>query len=191
MIKTFLVLPSLLLASCAQVETEGQKSSAVDSLRTSRVANKHPGNTRFRPVRQLSRRVNGDREILKASVDGRKLVAVLSWRPYHADLDGQVPKWFGDMNRRPPRFVVDSLTLTVDGKAFRIPWSRTRVLCSQWSPKKACLLLYTSGKNVGLTVDVGDGSEAWTSSYLIDPATLRLLSHEVEDCAAFHNYSVE
>ena len=191
MIRTFPVLLTLLLVSCAPVEPEGQVKSSADSVRKSRVASKHPGNTRFRPVPQLSRRVTGDREVLKASVDGRNVVAVLSWRPYHADLDGQVKKWYGDMGEPPPRFVVDSLRLTVDQRTLRIPWTRTRSLCSQWKPKLPSMSLLTSGSNLGLTVSVGDGAEGWTSSYLINPASLRLLSHQVEDGPTFDNYSVD
>jgi hypothetical protein len=38
---------------------------------------------------------------------------------------------------------------------------------------------------------VGDGAESWTASYLLDPATLTLLSHQVEDGPTFDNFSVE
>lgn len=191
MIRALPALPLFLLAACAPVEQEGQINSAADSQRKIRVASKHPGNTRFRPVQDVSRRVTGDREVLKAAVNGRNLVAVLSWRPYHADLDGQVKTWYGDMGEPPPRFVVDSLRLTVDQRTVRIPWARTRSLCSQWKPKLPSLSLLTSGSNLGLTVSVGDGAESWTSSYLINPTSLRLLSHQVEDGPTFDNYSVD
>jgi len=95
------------------------------------------------------------------------------------------------MTRPPPRFVVDSLTVTVDGSTLPIPRSRTRSLCSQWKPELPSLNLFTSGNNLGVAIDVGDGSESWTSSYLLHHAPLRLLSHQVDDAGAFHNFSVE
>lgn len=75
-----------------------------------------------------------------------------------------------------------------------IPRSRTRSLCSQRAtlePQFPKLALFTAGSNLGLTVGVGDGAESWTASYLLDPATLTLLSHQVEDGPTFDNFSVE
>ena len=34
---------------------------------------------------------------------------------------------------------------------------------------------------------LGDGGEAWTASYVINPATGALVSHQVHDGPAFHN----
>ena len=131
---------------------------------------------------------------MTASVNGWEITATLTWRPYRADLDGEVATWYGDMTRPPPRFVVDSLTLSVDATALSIPRSRIRSLCSQRAtlqPQFPKLLLFTSGSYLGLTVDVGDGASSWTSSYLVHPSPPRLLSHQVEDAGTFHNFSVD
>ena len=188
-------LPALLLVlvACGTVKDENPQATAPAQAQEAPVADQHPAGTRFHPVKGLSNKITGPREVIKASVNGREVTATLTWRPYRADLDHQVATWHGDMTRPPPRFVVDSLTLTVDGSTLPIPRSRTRSLCSQrdtLTPQFPKLLLFTSGNNLGLTVDVGDGAASWTSSYLLNPATLSLLSHQVEDGPAFHNFSV-
>ncbi len=194
------LLLCLLLAACGTVKDERPEPTAPDQGRkaptapTAPVADKHPAGIRFHPVKGLSNKITGHREVMKASVNGREIVAVLAWRPYRADLDGNVEVWYGDMTRPPPRFVVASLALTVDGTTLTIPKSRTRSLCSQRAtlePQFPKLRLFTSGTNLGLTVDVGDGAEGWTSSYVVNPATLTLLSHQVEDGPTFDNFSVE
>jgi len=184
-------LTCLLLVACGTVKDGNPQPPATDQAHKAPVTDKHPAGIRFHPVKGLSNEITGNREVMKASVNGREIVATLTWRPYRADLDGQVATWYGDMTRPSPRFVVDSLALTVDGTTLPIPQSRTRSLCSQWEPKIPKLLLFTSGSNLGLTVDVGDGAESWTSSYLLDPAPLSILSHQVEDGPTFHNFSVE
>ena len=184
-------LTCLLLVACGTVKDGNPQPPATDQAHKAPVTDKHPAGIRFHPVKGLSNEITGNREVMKASVNGREIVATLTWRPYRADLDGQVATWYGDMTRPPPRFVVDSLALTVDGTTLPIPQSRTRSLCSQWEPKIPKLLLFTSGSNLGLTVDVGDGAESWTSSYLLVPAPLSILSHQVEDGPTFHNFSVE
>ena len=187
-------LPALLLVACGTIKDESPQATTPVQAQEAPVADQHPSGTRFHPVKDLSHQITGNREIMTASVNGREIAATLTWRPYRADLDDQVATWHGDMTRPPPRFVVDSLTLTVDGSTLPIPRSRTRSLCSQrdtLTPQFPKLLLFTSGNNLGLTVDVGDGAESWTSSYLLHPAPLRLLSHQVEDGPTFHNFSVE
>ena len=184
-------LPALLLVACSTVKDERPQPPATAQAHKAPVADKHPAGIRFHPVKGLSNKITGPREVMKASVNGQEIVAVLTWRPYHADLDGKVATWYGDMTRPPPRFVVDSLALTVDGTTLPIPQSRTRSLCSQWKPELPSLKLFTSGNNLGLAVDVGDGATSWTSSYVVNPATLSLLSHQVEQGPAFHNFSVE
>jgi len=190
-VKTLLsCLPALLLVACGTVKDEIPQAPATGQAHKAPVADQHPAGTRFHPLKGLSHKITGPREVIKASVNGREIIAVLTWRPYRADLDGKIATWHGDMTRPPPRFVVDSLTLTVDGSTLPIPRSRTRSLCSQWKPELPSLKLFTSGNNLGLAVDVGDGATSWTSSYLLNPATLSLLSHQVEDGPAFHNFSV-
>jgi len=41
------------------------------------------------------------------------------------------------------------------------------------------------GKNLCLYVTVGDGSDAWAASYIINPDTGALLSHSVERASVF------
>ena len=183
-------LPALLLVACGTVKDGNPQAPATGQAHKAPVADQHPAGTRLHPLKGLSHTITGPRELIKASVNGREIIAVLTWRPYRADLDGKIATWHGDMTRPPPRFVVDSLTLTVDGNTLPIPRSRTRSLCSQWKPELPSLKLFTSGNNLGLAVDVGDGATSWTSSYLLNPATLSLLSHQVEDGPAFHNFSV-
>ena len=187
-------LPALLLVACGPVKDQKEQPLAPDRERKAPVANQHPVGTRFHPVKGLSHQIIGNREVMTASVNGREITATLTWRPYRADLDGEVATWYGDMTRPPPRFVVDSLTLSVDATALSMPRSRIRSLCSQRAtlqPQFPTLLLFTSGSYLGLTVDVGDGASSWTGSYLVDPSPPRLLSHQIEDAGAFHNFSVD
>ena len=187
-------LPALLLVACGPVKDQKEQPPAPDRERQAPVADQHPAGTRFHPVKGLSHQIMGNREVMTASVNGREITATLTWRPYRADLDGEVATWYGDMTRPPPRFVVDSLTLSVDATALSIPRSRIRSLCSQRAtlqPQFPTLLLFTSGSYLGLTVDVGDGASSWTGSYLVDPSPPRLLSHQIEDAGAFHNFSVD
>ena len=187
-------LPALLLVACGPVKDQKEQPPAPDRERKAPVANQHPVGTRFHPVKGLSHQIIGNREVMTASVNGREITATLTWRPYRADLDGEVATWYGDMTRPPPRFVVDSLTLSVDATALSIPRSRIRSLCSQRAtlqPQFPKLLLFTSGSYLGLTVDVGDGASSWTSSYLVHPSPPRLLSHQVELADHFHNFSVD
>ena len=187
-------LPALLLVACGPVKDQKEQPPAPDRERQAPVADQHPAGTRFHPVKGLSHQIMGNREVMTASVNGREITATLTWRPYRADLDGEVATWYGDMTRPPPRFVVDSLTLSVDATALSIPRSRIRSLCSQRAtlqPQFPTLLLFTSGSYLGLTVDVGDGASSWTGSYLVDPSPPRLLSHQIEDAGAFHNVSVD
>ena len=187
-------LPALLLVACGPVKDQKEQPPAPDRERQAPVADQHPAGTRFHPVKGLSHQIIGNREVMTASVNGREITATLTWRPYRADLDGEVATWYGDMTRPPPRFVVDSLTLSVDATALSIPRSRIRSLCSQRAtlqPQFPKLLLFTSGSYLGLTVDVGDGASSWTSTYRLQPVPLRLLSHQIEDAGAFHNFSVD
>ena len=184
-------LPALLLVACGPVKDESPQATTPAQAQEAPVADQHPSGTRFHPIKGLSHQITGNREIMTASVNGREIAATLTWRPYRADLDGEVATWYGDMTRPPPRFVVDSLTLTVDGSTLPIPRPRTRSLCSQWEPKIPSLLLFTCGNTLGLTVDVGDGAESWASSYLVHPSPPRLLSHQVEDAGTFDNFSVD
>ena len=187
-------LPALLLVACGPVKDQKEQPPAPDRERQAPVADQHPAGTRFHPVKGLSHQIMGNREVMTASVNGREITATLTWRPYRADLDGEVATRYGDMTRPPPRFVVDALTLSVAATARSLPPSRIRSLCSQRAthqPQFPKLLLFTSGNYLGLTVDVGDGASSWTSSYLVHPSPPRLLTHQVEDAGTFHNFSVD
>ena len=138
-------------------------------------------------VTGLTNTVTGKREVMKASVDGKDVVAVLSWRDYSAKRDGAVTKWYGDMASPPPKFVVESLSISIDGKGMIVPQSKTRYMASKWMNGVSHLGLYLKGKNLCFYMDVGDGAEAWTASYVVDPTTRTILSHDVEDASEFHN----
>ena len=130
-------LPALLLVACGPVKDESPQATAPAQAQEAPVADQHPAGTRFHPVKGLSHQIIGNREVMTASVNGREITATLTWRPYRADLDGEVATWYGDMTRPPPRVVVDSRTLTVEATARTIPRSRIRSLCS---PEQTFLL---------------------------------------------------
>jgi hypothetical protein len=131
--------------------------------------------------------IDGPREIMKAKVDGKNVIAVLIWRPYDAAKDGSVVKWYGDMGTPPPKFVVDSLIISVDGRGTMVPRSKYGYLCSQWPNASKSLGLVTHGKNLCIYVNVGDGAEGWTASYVVNPSTGSLVSHQMQDGPEFHN----
>jgi len=141
----------------------------------------------WKKVTGVTSTVNGMREVMKVKVDGRDVVAVLQWRSYNAAVDGAVTRWYGDMGSPPPKFVVDSLLISIDGRGVIVPNTKTRYLCSQWMNGLAHLGLYLKGKDLCIYLDVGDGAEAWSASYILNPATAALLSHNVQDGPSFHN----
>jgi len=141
----------------------------------------------WKKVPSVTNTVTGKREVMKASIGGKDIVAVLSWRDYSAKRDGVVTKWYGDMGSPPPKFVVESLLVSIDGKGMIVPQSKTRYMASQWMNGVSHLGLYLKGKNLCVYMDVGDGAESWTASYVVNPSTGALVSHEVEDGPAFHN----
>ena len=138
-------------------------------------------------VTGVSNQVQGMREVMKAKVGERNVIAVLIWRPYDAAKDSSVGKWYGDMASPPPKYVADSLIVSIDGKGVVIPRSNYRYLASQWMNDSKSLGIYSQGKNLGVYVDVGDGAEGWTASYVINAATGSLVSHQVQDGPEFHN----
>ena len=46
---------------------------------------------------------------------------------------------------------------------------------------------YQSGEHLNIYVNVGDGSEAWTASYIIHLDTGALVSHKMYEGPEFHN----
>lgn len=131
--------------------------------------------------------LSGPREILRAKSGSKEVMAVLTWRPYDAAKDASIAKWYGDMSTPPPKFVVDSLIISVDGRGTLVPRSKFGYLCSQWSNASKSLGLVTHGNNLCVYVNVGDGAEAWTASYVISSSTGSLISHQVHDGPEFHN----
>jgi len=112
---------------------------------------------------------------------------VLSWRDYSAKLDAAVPKWYGDMASPPPKFVAQSLMISIDGKGMSVHQSKTRYLASQWMNESKSLGLVMKGSNLCVFVNVGDGAESWTATYVVNPSTGALVFHAVEDRSEFHN----
>ncbi|MBT8045380.1 MAG: hypothetical protein KJO79_10555 [Verrucomicrobiae bacterium] len=141
----------------------------------------------WKTVPGVTTTVNGMREVMKAKVDGKEVVAMLTWRNYSQKLDGAVTKWYGDMGTPPPKFVVDSLLISIDGKGTIVPKSKSRYLASQWMNGSKSLGLVMKNKNLCVFVNVGDGGESWTASYEVNPSTGSLISHEVVDGPEFHN----
>lgn len=141
----------------------------------------------WKAVTGVTTTVTGKREVMKATVDGKDVVAVLSWRDYSEKLDGAVTKWYGDMASPPPKFVAESLLISIDGKGMIVPQSKTRYLASQWMNESKSLGLVMKNKNLCVFVNVGDGAEGWTATYVVSSSTGTLVSHVVEDGAAFHN----
>lgn len=138
-------------------------------------------------ITKVSHTVEGMLEVMKLEADGKEIIVALEWRKYSNITDIEVPKWYGDMGRPPAKYVVKSLTVSVDGKGVSIPEANYRYLASQWMNGVEHLGVYNSGKNLNIYVNVGDGAEGWTSSYVISPATGTLVSHKVYDGPAFHN----
>ena len=155
------------------------------------VASKRPvanqPETSMKAVPGVTSTVMGSREIMRAKVNGKEVMAVLTWRPYDAAQDGSVNRWYGDMGSPPPKFVVDSLIISVDGRGAIVPRSKYGYLCSQWSNGTKNLGLVTQGENLCVYVNVGDGGEAWTAAYVVNPASGTLVSHQVHDGPAFHH----
>ena len=52
----------------------------------------------WKKVPGVTNSVTGEREVMKASVGGKDVVAVLSWRDYSAKRDGAVTKWYVNLN---------------------------------------------------------------------------------------------
>ena len=67
-------LTCLLLAACGTVKREAPEPAAPDQAHKAPVADKHPAGIRFHPVKGLSNKITGPREVMKASVKaGRSL----------------------------------------------------------------------------------------------------------------------
>lgn len=172
----FCLLFCLLVAACAP---SGGVSSSGDPGRDQDEA------VVWSKVQEVVNATNEMREVMKAKVADREVVAVLQWRAFNGRGDALQATWYGDMGSPPPTYVVESLLISMDGRGLMVPMAQTRYLCSQWMNDTARLGLYLKGKNLCLYVTVGDGSDAWAASYIINPDTGALLSHSVERASAF------
>lgn len=172
-------LPALLLLSASCDPNAAKKST--------KPVGEQAAAAPMKSVAGVDSTLSGPREVMKAKTDGHEVIAVLTWREYDAAKDGSVTKWYGDMGTPPPKFVVESLMISVDGRGTMVPNSKTAYLGSQWANAAKRLGLVSQGKNLCVYVNVGDGAEAWTASYVVNPATGSLVSHQVQDGAEFHN----
>ena len=136
-------------------------------------------------VPEVMNATNEMREVMKAKVASREVVAVLQWRAFNGRRDALQAAWYGDMGSPPPTYVAESLLISIDGRGLMVPAAQTRYLCSQWMNDAARLGLYLKGENLCIYVTVGDGSDAWIASYIINPDTGALLSHSVERASVF------
>ena len=136
-------------------------------------------------VPEVMNATNEMREVMKAKVATREVVAVLQWRAFNGRRDALQASWYGDMGSPPPTYVAESLLISIDGRGLMVPAAQTRYLCSQWMNDTARLGLYLKGENLCIHVTVGDGSDAWIASYIINPDTGALLSHSVERASVF------
>ncbi|MBK1832114.1 hypothetical protein JIN77_15360 [Verrucomicrobiaceae bacterium R5-34] len=166
---TFLCI-GLIMASCAPQASDSPSSVPVAKVVT--------------PERHT---VDGMHEVMKFTDAGREVIVALDWRKYSTAKDSALELVYGDMSRPPAQYMVDQLTVSIDGKGVAIPAANYSYLGSQWMNEIKHLGVYKSGSKLNIYVNVGDGSEAWTASYLIDPATGTLVSHKVYDGAEFHN----
>lgn len=138
-------------------------------------------------ITEVSHIKNGMSEVKKITVDGKAVIISMQWRAYSLAQDAAVTTWYGDMSRPPAKYVVNSFTVSVDGKNVNIPQSKYRYLASQWMNEIKKIGVFKQGKDLNVYVDLGDGSEAWTASYVINPAGAVLVFHEVHDGVDFHN----
>ena len=137
-------------------------------------------------VPESANMVGDMREVMKAKVGDRDVVAVLQWRPYNGRQDALQTTWYGDMDSPPPTYVAESLLISVNGRGLMVPSAQTRYLCSQWMNSNPRLGLYLRGSNLCIYITVGDDSDAWCASYIVNPETGALVSHNVERASKFH-----
>jgi len=128
-------------------------------------------------VPESANMVGDMREVMKAKVGDRDVVAVLQWRPYNGRQDALQTTWYGDMDSPPPTYVAESLLISVNGRGLMVPSAQTRYLCSQWMNSNPRLGLYLRGSNLCIYITVGDDSDAWCASYIVNPETGALVSH--------------
>lgn len=139
----------------------------------------------WRQVPEVAHVVSDMREVLKAKVAEGEVAAVLQWRPFNGVKDAYQAVWYGDMGTPPPTYVVQSLIISIDGRGVMVPEAKTRYLCSQWMNDNPRLGLCMRGEDLCVFVRLGDGSQAWVASYIVNAQTGALLSHEVQDARSF------
>ncbi|MGB2186923.1 MAG: hypothetical protein ACPH5P_09645 [Akkermansiaceae bacterium] len=139
----------------------------------------------FSKVPEVSHVMDDMREVLKAKVGNNEVVAMLQWRPYNGLKDAYQNVWYGDMGSPPPVYVAQSLIISINGRGLMVPDAKTRYLCSQWMNDNPRLGLYLRGEDLCVFVRLGDGSQAWVASYIVNPQTGALLAHQVQDARSF------
>ena len=137
-------------------------------------------------VPEVVNMANDMREVMKAKIGSSEVVAVLQWRAYNGRRDALQTTWYGDMKSPPPTYVVESLLISVDGRGLMVPAAQTRYLCSQWMNNTPRLGLYLKGEDLCIYITLGDGSDAWCASYIVNLESGALISHQVESQRAFH-----
>jgi len=163
---------AMCLASCATTNQNSSRSSVSSEALT---------------ITPISHTKGDMSEVLNFKASGKTVIATLQWRPYSAALDSSVTKWYGDMGRPPAKYVVKSLTVTIDGKLVNIPASKYRNLASQWMTDYESMGVTRRGRNIDIYIGVGDGSESWISSYVIRLSDGWVVAHEVIDGPSYSN----
>lgn len=139
-------------------------------------------------AKQISRVDEGKTGSITYQIYDHKATAELSWRKYDAARDGQIKEWYGDMTTPPPAYVLDKLTLSVDGTPIPIPESKYRYMASQWKQNASGNTHFIMRDGLGcLLVTVGDGGEAYSATYVFDPVKKTLVHHSIEDAPSVDN----
>ncbi|SHK09651.1 hypothetical protein SAMN02745181_3250 [Rubritalea squalenifaciens DSM 18772] len=142
----------------------------------------------WRDAKEVNRVNKGLAGTVTYQIYDHKATASLSWRKYDATKDANIKEWVGDMGTPPPAYVLDKLTLSVDGASIAVPKSKYQFICSQWKPNGAGNTHFIQRDGLGcLLVTVGDGGEAYSVVYVFDPVKKTLVYHSVEDGPSVDN----
>jgi len=124
---------------------------------------------------------NGMIRTAKTTAGGHVVEATMVWRPYRAATDGSVASWYGDMGRPPPIYVVQQLTISVNGNPVSIPPSAYRSYCTQWEPLGEGIEFFKRGSTYRLLLSLGDGAEAWAGYFDFVPGSPVLKAQGTKD----------
>jgi len=163
---------TLFLVSCAStVQESSNKNESSELLR----------------IASTSHHKDGMNEVMKFSASGKNVTVALIWRNYSTALDSSITTWYGDMACPPAKYVVKNLSISIDDRVVNIPVATYRYLASQWMNELKSLGVTKRGRNINIYINIGDGSESWVASYLIEPTSGTLIAHEMYDGPDFHN----